>query len=388
MSVKPGLEVLLEKQLDVIAGKRLGLIAGVSSTDGQLVSSVERLHEHPQVQLVALFGPEHGLRGEAQAGQHVTHYDDSLTGLPVYSLYGDTKKPSPEMLEGLDALVYDLQDGGLRFYTYLATLAYVMQAAAEAGLPVIVLDRPVFLNGIAIEGPILDPAYTSFVGPYPIPIRYGMTAGEIAGLFNTAFGIGCDLIVVPLEGWPRGMWFDQTGLPFVPPSPNLPNLSAINAYPGTCLVEGTNFSEGRGTTRPFEYIGAPWIQAETLARALNRLELPGVRFRPVYFVPTFSKHQGETCGGVHVYITDRETFRAVETGLHIIDQARAASPDQFAWRQPWADGGHYPIDLLSGGNQVRQHLDASKPVSDLVRSWEDDLQAFSRLRAQYLLYAE
>jgi uncharacterized protein YbbC (DUF1343 family) len=350
MSVRLGLDVLLEQQTALIAGKRVGLIASASSTDAALISSVERLHQHPAVRLRALFGPEHGLRGDAQAGQHVTAATDPLTGLPVYSLYGDTKKPTPAMLDGLDALLFDLQDGGVRFYTYLSTLVYTMQAAAESNLPLLVLDRPAFLNGLTVEGPTLDPAYTSFVGICPVPLRYGLTAGEIARLLNEVLDIGCDLTVVPLYGWRRGMWFDDTGLPFVPPSPNLPTLAALTAYPGTCLVEGTTLSEGRGTTRPFEYIGAPWVDAPALAQALNALELPGARFRPVYFVPTFSKHQGEMCAGVHLYVTDRSRFRPVETALHLLAQVKRAHPQQFGWREAWAPGGHLPIDLLTGGD--------------------------------------
>jgi uncharacterized protein YbbC (DUF1343 family) len=388
VTITLGLEVLLEKRLELVKGRRVGLVASVSSVDKQLVSSVERLHNHPDVNLTALYGPEHGLRGAAQAGQHVTGCVDSATGLPVHSLYGETRKPTPEMLKGLDVIIYDLQDGGVRFCTYLATLAYVMQAASDSSLPVVVLDRPVFLNGVTIEGPLLDPAYTSFVGPYPVPIRYGMTAGEMARLFNAYFAIGCDLTVVEMDGWRRSMWFDQTDMFFVPPSPNLPTLSAFMLYPGTCLVEGSNLSEGRGTTRPFEYIGAPWIEAAQLAHALNDLELPGARFRPVYFVPTFSKHEGETCGGVHVYVTNRDEFRPVETGLHILALAKTLYPDHFAWREPWTDGGHYPIDLLSGGAQVRRHLDANKPITDLVESWEADIQQFSRLRSGYLHYSD
>jgi uncharacterized protein YbbC (DUF1343 family) len=384
--VNLGLEIFLAEPHEHLAGRRVGLVASPSSVDAELTSTVERLHQHPDVKLVALFGPEHGLRGEAQAGETVSTYTDRSTNLPVYSLYGDTKKPTPEMLEDVDVLIFDMQDGGVRFYTYLATLAYVMQAAAEADISVIVLDRPTPINGVDVEGPVLENGYESFVGPYPLPIRYGMTMGEIAGLFNRAFGIGCDLQVVQMTGWTREMWFDETGLPFVPPSPNLPTLSALTFYPGTCLVEGTNISEGRGTTKPFEYIGAPWIDAEALARRLNQLHLPGMRFRPVYFVPTFSKHQGQSCQGVHVHVLDRNQFRTVVTGLHILAAIQAVYPDQFRWRDPWNPGGHYPIDLLSGGTLVREHLDASQPVPDLVNSWQENLQRFCELREDFLLY--
>lgn len=388
MNVRVGLEVLLNSDGASLRGSKVGLVAAPTSVDSQLVSSAERLQGYAGLKLVALFGPEHGLRGEAQAGQHVTTYTDSLTGLPVYSLYGDTQKPTSDMLKGLDALLFDIQDGGIRFYTYLSTLAYSLQAGAENGVRVVVLDRPVFLNGQKVEGPVLDPAYSSFVGAYPIPIRYGMTAGEIARLFNETFQIHCDLMVLPMEGWKRSWWFDQTGLPFVPPSPNLPTLDSLTAYTGTCLFEGTNLSEGRGTTRPFEYIGAPWIHAEATARELNALNLAGARFRPVYFVPTFSKYAGQSCAGVHLYITDREKFRPVETALHLLAQVKKTYPDQFEWRAPWSDqGGQRPIDLLSGSDRVRRHLDAGLPVSELVEMWQEELSAFMELRANFLLYA-
>jgi beta-N-acetylhexosaminidase len=386
MNVKLGLENLLAGQLDRVVGRRVGLVASPSSVDRDLTSTVTILHQHPDVRLVALFGPEHGLRGEAQAGESVSMYTDPSTNLPVYSLYGETHQPTPAMLQGIDVLVFDIQDGGIRFYTYLATLAHVMQAAAEQRLPVIVLDRPTPIGGLKVEGPVLDPAYRSFVGPYPIPIRYGMTMGEIARLFNDVFEIGCPLEIVRLSGWKRSMWFDQTGLPFVPPSPNLPTLQALTLYPGTCLIEGTNLSEGRGTTRPFEYVGAPWIDAENLALRLNDLELPGVRFRPVYFVPTFSKYRDQPCQGVHIYVQDREKFQPIVTTLHLVACVRSTYPDHFAWREPWVSGGHYPIDLLSGGSAVREHLDANKPIPDLVDGWKEALDAFCDRRAHFLLY--
>ncbi|HLV35079.1 MAG TPA: DUF1343 domain-containing protein [Spirillospora sp.] len=388
MNIRLGLEVLLDQKLDLLEGRRVGLVASPSSIDHDLRSTVERLHRQPEINLVALFGPEHGLRGDAQAGKHVDTYTDPLTGLPVYSLYGETRTPTAEMLQNLDTIVIDLQDGGVRFYTYLATMTHVMEAAAAHDCAVIVLDRPAPINAATVEGPVLDPAYRSFVGPYPIPVRYGMTIGEMARLVNTHFGIGCDLTVVTMQGWSRSLWFDQTDVPFVPPSPNLPTLSALTVYPGTCLIEGTNISEGRGTTKPFEYIGAPWIEAERLAAMLNDLDRPGVRFRPVYFVPTFSKYADELCAGVQVYVTDRDCFRPFETALYILQVIKTTYPKEFSWRDPWRPGDRKPIDLLCGGTMVREHLDANSPITELAAAWQEEVRAYSQLRASYLLYAD
>ncbi len=382
-----GLDNFLADPPAEVRGQRVGLVVSASSLDRDLISTVERVHASPAITLTALYGPEHGLRGEAQAGEKVGSTTDHLTGLPVYSLYGDTRKPGPEMLADVDVFVIDMQDGGSRFYTYLYTMAYVMQAAAETGRKVIVLDRPAPLNATTLEGPVLDPAYASFVGLYPIPVRYGLTIGECARLFNTAFGIGCDLTVIPLSGWERGMWYDQTGLPFIPPSPNLPTLSALTVFPGTCFFEGTTLSEGRGTTKPFEYTGAPWIHdPERLAAALNDHDLPGTRFRAVYFTPTFSKHANTHCKGVQLYVTDREIFRPVETAVTMLAQIRQDYPDHFDWREPWSSDGHFPIDLLTGGSQVREHLDANRPLSSLLEAWQAPLRAFDELRSQALLY--
>ena len=386
MSIQLGICHFLESHVDLVAGARIGLLACPSSVDGDLRSSVERLQRHPAVNLVALFGPEHGIRGDAQAGSAVASAIDPLTGLPVHSLYGETQAPTAEMLDDIDAVIIDLQDSGVRFYTFLATALHVMRAARSAGVTVILLDRPAPINGNRIEGPVLDPAYTSFVGPYPLPIRYGMTMGEVAKLVNDQ-DIGCDLKVIALRGWSREMWFDEAGLPFIPSSPNLPTLDAVTLYPGACLIEGTNLSEGRGTTRPFEYIGAPWIDAESLADQLNDLSLAGVRFRPVYFVPTFSKHQGELCAGVHIYVTDRERFQPVSAMLHVIQTLKRRYPVEFAWRQAWSEGARPPIDLLWGSDRLRQHIYSDQPVKALIECWQPDLHEFERLRADYLLYS-
>ncbi len=386
IAAKLGLEVFVESRLDLVAGQRLGLVASPSSVDGELRSSVERLYQHPAINLVALFGPEHGLRGEAQAGAPVASYQDALTGLPVYSLYGEARRPSPDMLRGLDAIIIDLQDGGVRFYTFLATALYVMEAAAAVGCRVILLDRPAPISAARVEGPMLEAGYASFVGPYLMPIRYGMTIGELAWLANAEYGINCDLSVIPMQGWERDMWFDDTSLPFVPSSPNLPTLDAMTLYPGTCLIEGTNLSEGRGSTKPFEYIGAPWIEAPRLAAQMNDLNLDGVRFRPVYFVPSFSKYQGELCAGIHIFVTDRQRFQPIAMVLNLLQAVMANYPADFAWRAPWAAGSRAPIDLLCGGSAIRKSLDARIPLEDIMAAWQPGRAQFLRTRQRFLLY--
>ncbi len=380
-----GLEVLLRERLDLVAGKRCALLACPSSIDSDLRSSVERLYAAPKVNLAALFGPEHGLRGDAQAGSPVSSARDRLTGLPGHSLYGATHKPSPDMLRGIDVFIIDLPDGGVRFYTFLATVLHVLRAAGEAGMEVLLLDRPTPLGGERIEGPVLQAGWRSFVGPFELPIRYGMTMGELGQLVNAA-EIGCALTVLPMRGWRRDMDHDDCGLPFVPSSPNLPTLDAMLLYPGTCLVEGSNLSEGRGTTKPFEYFGAPWIEAESLAAALNDLGLAGLRFRPVYFRPTFSKHQGHVCGGAQAYITDRAACQPVAAMLHVLAAIKALYPQEFAWRPPWKPGAPMPIDLLYGGDGLRKALDAGQPVEELIAEWDAGLRDFARLREEYLLY--
>ena len=381
-----GLENFLAAHTGLAAGKRLALLACPSSVDRQLRGSIELLHRHPALNLCALFAPEHGIRGAAQAGAKVASAIDPITGLPAYSLYGDTLKPRAETLRELDAIIIDLQGAGVRFYTFVATILYVMQAAAEAGISVILLDRPAPITGHRVEGPLLDPAYASFVGPAALPIRFGMTIGELASMLN-AEGIGCQLHVIPLLGWRRELWYDQTGLPFLPSSPNLPTLDSLTLYPGTCLIEGANLSEGRGTTRPFEYIGAPWIQAEALSERLNALRLPGARFRPVYFEPAFSKFQGQVCGGVHIFVSDRHSFQPIETALRLLQIVKRDYPDDFAWREPWQTGAHPPIDLLWGSDALRRQIDADGDVAELIDGWGADLAGFQERRTAHLLYS-
>ncbi|HET7616713.1 MAG TPA: DUF1343 domain-containing protein, partial [Bacillales bacterium] len=292
-----GIDVLLKDRMDLIKGKNVGLITNPTGVNHELTSDVDLLFHNSNVNLVALYGPEHGVRGGHQAGDYVPYYIDEETGLPVYSLYGKTRKPTPDMLENVDVLLFDIQDVGTRYYTYIYTMAYAMQAAAENGIPFVVLDRPNPLGGTKVQGPVLDPDFSSFVGMYPIALRYGMTVGELAKYFNNEFNIGADLHVVKMQGWNRSMTYQDTSLQFVMPSPNMPTVKTALVYPGMALIEGTNVSEGRGTTRPFELTGAPWINAKDLTDALNAKHLPGVRFRAAHFTPTFSKYNGEMCNG-------------------------------------------------------------------------------------------
>ncbi|HEY8744574.1 MAG TPA: DUF1343 domain-containing protein, partial [Chloroflexota bacterium] len=315
----------------------------------------------------------------AQAGDHVGSDVDPASGLPVYSLFGATHRPAPEMLQGLDLLVYDMQDAGARFYTYLYTMAHCMEAARDAGLPMLVLDRPNPLNGVSLEGPVIEPELNSFVGNHGIPTRYGLTIGELAHYFNTAGGIGCDLTVVPTAGWQREWWYEQTGLPWVLPSPNLPTPDSCLAFAGICPLEGTNVSEGRGTTRPFELLGAPWVDAPLLERTLNERNLPGVGFRACHFVPTFSKWQGEICHGVQLHVLDRATFRPVRTGLEVLITLRRLWPQQFAWRN---DG--QPADRLLGDRRIRAGIDAGSSPEEIEALWQPSLDRFAEERRAML----
>jgi len=306
----------------------------------------------------------------------------------VYSLYSETREPTAEMLKNIDVLVIDLQDVGTRVYTYIYTMANCMRAAAKNGVLVVVCDRPNPIGGIDVEGCRLDPAYASFVGQFPIPLRHGMTIGELARMFNDEFRLNCSLEVVPLVGWQRPMYFDETGLPWVMPSPNIPTLDTTIVYPGAVLIEGTLLSEGRGTTRPFELIGAPWIDGERLADAMNAKRLPGVHFRGVFFEPTFQKHAKETCGGCQLHVLDRQTFRPIRTMVELIAEFRAQNPARYRWRQPPYEYEHekQPIDILFGSDQLRKTIDSGADVSRFVDSWRADEEAFRKLRDKYLFY--
>jgi uncharacterized protein YbbC (DUF1343 family) len=308
--------------------------------------------------------------------------------VPVYSLYSETREPTARMLEQVDTLLIDLQDVGTRIYTYIYTMANCLIAARRPGIPAIVCDRPNPIGGAAVEGPMLERGFESFVGQYPIPMRHGMTIGELARLFNEEFGIGAELEVIPMEGWDREVYHEQTGLPWVLPSPNIPTNETSVVYPGTVLFEGTNVSEGRGTTRPFELIGAPWVTSERFAQDLNDLELPGVRFRPIVFEPTFHKHAKQSCGGAQIHVTDRAAFRPVETGVALLEAFLRAGPDQFAWRDPPYEYEHdkLPIDILAGSSQLREQLEAGLSAAEIADSWKAPQAAFERIRQRFLLY--
>ncbi|MEW9108334.1 MAG: DUF1343 domain-containing protein [Cytobacillus gottheilii] len=384
-SFQLGVEVLLDKEKDLIKGKKVGLITNPTGVDQSLNSIVDVLHEDPETDLVALYGPEHGVRGSAQAGEYVEYYIDEKTGLPVYSLYGATRKPTPEMLEGVDVLLFDIQDVGTRFYTYIYTMAYAMEAAKENNIPFVVLDRPNPLGGLKVEGPVLDMKYSSFIGNYAIPLRHGMTVGELAKLFNEEFEIGADLQVVEMKGWKRSMYYDDTPLEFVMPSPNMPTLDTALAYPGGALIEGTNISEGRGTTKPFELIGAPFINGDDLAKSLNEKKLPGVTFRAASFTPTFSKHAGSLSHGVQIHITDRDDFKPVEAGLQIVKTIHDLYPDQFEFRAENSSGISF-FDQLIGNGWVREDIESGKSVEEMKDKWENELRSFLKVRKQFLLY--
>jgi uncharacterized protein YbbC (DUF1343 family) len=387
MPVSLGTDRLLASRR--LEGRRVAVVCNPASIDRQIRHITDRLAVHPGVRLTAIFGPQHGFRSDVQENMIETgHARDALRRVPVYSLYSETREPTADMLRDVDVLVVDLQDVGTRIYTYIYTMANCLVAARKHGVKVIVCDRPNPIGGDAVEGPMLVPGFESFVGLYPLPMRHGMTIGELARLFNDAFGIGAELDVIPMEGWNRSMYFDATGIPFVLPSPNIPTLDSAIVYPGTVLFEGTNVSEGRGTTKPFELLGAPWVEADRFADGMNALGLPGVHFRPANIEPTFHKHAHTSCGGCQIHVLDRAAFRPVETGVALVAAFRAADPGRFAWRDPPYEYEHtlLPIDILAGSSETREQIEAGVPARDIARSWTASVDEFCRLRERYLLY--
>jgi uncharacterized protein YbbC (DUF1343 family) len=374
-----------------LRGLRVGVVANPASLDGAFRHIVDRLAAADGVELAAMFGPQHGFSSDVQDNMIETpHGRDGRRRVPVYSLYSETREPTAAMLSGLDVLVVDLQDVGARIYTYIYTMANCLRASRRHGVPVIVCDRPNPIGGDAVEGPLVEPGYESFVGQFPIPMRHGMTIGELARLFNEHFGLGADLEVAAMSGWRRSMFWDETGLPWVMPSPNMPTLDSAIVYPGTVLVEGTTASEGRGTTRPFEIVGAPWVQPEVFAGRLNALGLPGVHFRPVSFEPTFQKHARTSCGGCQIHVTDRRSFAPVLTGAAAIAAIREADSARFAWRPPPYEYEERlaPIDILSGSPAFRHAVDRGAPAAEIAASWTGECESFRALRPPYLLYTE
>jgi uncharacterized protein YbbC (DUF1343 family) len=381
-----GSDRLFDGQL--IRGRTIGLVCNPASLDGAWRHVADRATA-AGVRIGAIFGPQHGFQADLQENMiESPHGRDARRQVPVYSLYSETREPTAAMLDGLDALVIDLQDVGTRIYTFIYTMANCLVAGQRHGVPVIVCDRPNPIGGLAVEGPMLREGFRSFVGQFPIPMRHGMTIGELARLFNDHFEIGAKLEVVTMSGWSRAAYHDETGLPWVLPSPNLPTLESAVVYPGTVLLEGTNVSEGRGTTRPFELVGAPWADADTLVDRLNDLDLPGVRFRPTVVEPTFHKHAATPCGGCQIHVTDRAAFRAVETGVQVLAALRAANPEAFAWREPPYEYEDViaPIDILYGSAALREGLEHADNARALIAGWEADVAPFRTVRDRFLLY--
>lgn len=381
-----GLHRLVEEKGATLRGRRVGLVTHAAAVTPDLQAAPDALAASG-VALKALFAPEHGLESAAADADPIAHGVHPRLGIPVYSLYGETHSPTPAMLADLDVLVFDMQDVGVRFYTYVSTLFHVLRAAGQFGLPVVVLDRPNPINGLAVEGPLLEPAFASFVGVAPLPVRHGMTMGELARWLNAVCNLQADLSVIPMAGWRRAMWFDETGLPWVPTSPAMPHLTTTVVYPGVCLIEGTNLSEGRGTALPFEVAGAPWLDAHRLAQSLNALDLPGVRFRPTHFIPSAGKHTGQPCQGVQVHVLARDAFQPVRMGVHLVAACRAAAPDQFAFLSASWEGRVPHFDLLMGNAAVREQIETGVAVADLTASWKATEDDFRQQRATYLLYA-
>ncbi len=372
-----------------LRGLRIGVVANPASVDHDLVHVLDRVRAAEDVTLGAIFGPQHGFRCDLQDNMiESPHAHDDARLVPVYSLYSETREPTAAMLAGLDAVVVDLQDIGARIYTFIYTMANCLVAGRKHGVPVIVCDRPNPIGGMDVEGETLSPGFESFVGQYAIPMRHGLTVGELARLFNEHFGIGAELEVVTMEGWRRASYGDEAGAPWVMPSPNMPTLDTAIVYPGTVLLEGTLASEGRGTTRPFEVVGAPWVHAESFADRLNSHGLPGVVFRPMVFEPTFQKHHGATCEGCQIHVTDRAVFRPVVTGVAVIEELRRANPTSYAWRPPPYEYEHrlMPIDILAGSSRMREQIEAGASAEAIAQGWRSDEDTFRAARAPFLLY--
>lgn len=388
--MQTGLDIFEKNWPKKLKGARAGLLVHPASVNRKLEHASDCLLKSRKFELKALFGPQHGIRGETQDNMiEWEGFRDKRTGLPVYSLYGRTRKPDPSMLRDIDVMVVDMQDVGSRYYTFIWTMELCMKACDEMGKSVVVLDRPNPLGGVHTEGPILDVKYSSFVGQRPMPVRHGMTIGEIGSYLRNEFYPSLDFHVVPMKGWTRGMWFDETGLPWVLPSPNMPTLDTAVVYPGMCLLEGTNLSEGRGTTRPFEIFGAPFIDPDILMKSLTASKLPGAVFRPMYFQPTFQKHAGKLCGGAQIHVTGRDKFRPFIAGAAILKAVHDLYPEQFEWKQPPYEyiTDRLPIDILAGTNRLKNDIERGRPLDRMEEWWEAQCLGFNKkVRKKYLLY--
>ena len=383
-TVRPGIDVLLADSSHLIDGRRVGLITNRSGVGRDGTSSIDLLHGYADAELTALFAPEHGIRGTEAEGSAIDDATDEGTGLPIYSLYGETRAPTPEMLASIDVLAFDIQDIGARYYTYVSTMALAMEAAGRAGIPMIVLDRPNPLGGLT-QGPVLDPAFATFVGMYPVPVRHGLSAGELARLYRGAFGVEVELHVVPAAGWSADRWFDEMALPWIAPSLNMPSLESAAHYPGTCLFEGTNLSVGRGTATAFQVLGAPWLDGEAWVaeiRAVAGAALPGVEIRAIAFTPASpsdGRFGGEEIGGIRLTVTDRSSYDPVRTAVAALLAARRLSGDAWEWRVR-----HF--DRLAGSDRLRLAIDRGAPLDEITSEWAADVAAFETLRRPYLLY--
>jgi len=370
---------------NLFEGKRLGIITNHTAYDRDGRFIIDVFKGMAGVKITALFSPEHGLWGAAPDGEKIGDQTHPLYNLPVHSLYGKTRKPTSDMLRNIDILVFDIQDIGARFYTYIYTMSLAMEAAAENGKTFVVLDRPNPINGISVEGNILEPAQASFVGLYPIPVRHGMTAGELAKMFNgqgwLSGRVKAELVVVPMEGWRRPMWYDQTHLRFIKTSPNMPDIETAAIYPGLCLLEGTNVSEGRGTAMPFRQFGAPWINSKFLAERLNSLNLPAMRFEPASFTPASSKYQDKECHGVRIIVSDRDRLEPYFSGIRIVNEIYRMYPEQFEWR-----ASHF--DRLCGTSKIRNAITSHTSLYVLRNKWQKQLESFMKIRAGHLIYSD
>lgn len=388
-AVKIGLEKVLENPKEILKDLRVGLVCNPASVNRQFRHAADLFHEHPDINLTTLFGPQHGIRGDVQDNMiETSHTIDSRTERPIYSLYSETREPTEEMLANLDALVFDLQDVGCRVYTFIYTMANCMKACAKYGKKMIVLDRPNPIGGVDVEGNLLELGHESFVGMYPIPMRHGMTVCELAQLFNTDFELHCDLEVVTMDGWSREDFADETDAPWVMPSPNMPTVDTAVVFPGTVYFEGTQVSEGRGTTRPFEINGAPYINSYEYAKALNELKLPGVTFRAIEFMPTFQKHAQTVCGGAFVHVMDRNSFKPVITGIAMVKIAYDLYTEDFKWKNPPYEYvfDRNPFDVIHGSTRLREQIEAGTSVEAIQASWHDDEESFRKTREKFLLY--